>query len=359
MDRVRLAVVGAGWISQIAFLPGAAQAPGVEVVALVSGSEAAARSLAAFHGIAQVVPYEGFDALMASDTVDAVYIALPNSMHCDYAVRAARAGKHVLVEKPLALDEAECRAIIAAAEAAGVWLMTAYRLHSDPGTVAVLEAVRAGEIGDPRYIQSAFSFQSAPDNHRLKATHWGGPLQDIGVYCLNAARHVFGAEPVQVMAMAERGPGDARFAEVDEAVAVTLRFPGGRLAQFTASFGAADVDMYRIVGTEGEIVVDPGFLFQTDVGFALRRGGQEHRRHTAEPCDHFGAMATYFADCIRDGVRPEPDGEEGMADVIIMRAIEESLATGRAVGLDLPERKVHPGAGTARQVARTERRLVL
>lgn len=178
---IRYAVVGAGWISQEAFLPGVAQSGNSCVAALVTGDPGRVRPLAEFHGIPQVVSYAEYDALLAGDPVDvdAVYIALPNSMHADYAIRAARAGKHVLVEKPLSRTEAEARAMIAAAEAAGVFLMTAYRLHNEPGTIAVLEKIRAGAIGRPLFFQSVFGFQAKPGNHRLKAEHWGGPLQDM------------------------------------------------------------------------------------------------------------------------------------------------------------------------------------
>ena len=152
---VRYAVVGAGWISQIAFMPGVPLTGNSQMTAIVSGRTDAARKLAQFYGIEHVVGYDGYDDLLASNRIDAVYIALPNSLHADYAIRAAQAGKHVMVEKPLAVTEAECRAMIAAAEAAGVYLMTAYRLHNEPGTLHALQLVRDGAIGDPRLFRLA------------------------------------------------------------------------------------------------------------------------------------------------------------------------------------------------------------
>ena len=149
-------------------------------------------------------------------------------MHADFAIRAARAGKHVMVEKPLAVSEDEALAMIAAARAANVFLMTAYRLHNEPGTVAVLEHIRANAIGRPLFFQSVFSFQTAMGNHRLKASTWGGPLQDVGVYCINAARHIFAEEPIEAMAMSYRPEDDPRFGDIDASVAATLRFPLGR-----------------------------------------------------------------------------------------------------------------------------------
>jgi predicted dehydrogenase len=224
-----------------------------------------------------VVGYDGYDALLASPGIDAVYIALPNHMHADFAIRAARAGKHVMVEKPLAVSEDEGLAMIAAARSANVFLMTAYRLHHEPGTVAVLEHIRANAIGRPLFFQSVFSFQTSPENHRLRATAWGGSLQDVGVYCINAARHIFAEEPIEAIATAQRPADDPRFSEVDASVAAMLRFPSGDLVQFVASFGAAAVDNYRVVGTSGDLELDPGFRFETATRLRLRRDGRSSR----------------------------------------------------------------------------------
>jgi len=356
MAKVRYGVVGAGWISQIAFMPSVAQTGNSEMTAIVSGNPERAKELADFHGVPNIYSYDQYDEMLASGVVDAVYIALPNSMHADYAIRAAKAGVHALVEKPLALTVAECEAMIAAADSAGTLLMTAYRLHNEPVTVAVLDAIRSGEIGEPRLYSSVFSTQVAADNHRLKAEHWGGALQDIGVYCLNAARHVFGAEPTEAIAMSGRS-ADARFDEVDEVIAATLRFPGEAIATFTASFGAHDLDTYRVVGTEGEIDVWPGFHFLHQPRFRVRRG-EEVREVAFEPVDHFGAQTAYFSDCIMTGTRPESDGEEGLADVRALLAIEEAARTGRPQTIETPPRPSHPSPETVRMIATTEKRLV-
>ncbi|NRG18254.1 Gfo/Idh/MocA family oxidoreductase [Rhizobiales bacterium] len=358
MKKIRYAVVGAGWISQEAFLPSVAQTGNSEMTAIVTGNAANAAKLADFYGIEHVFAYERYEEMLAADIVDAVYIALPNSLHADYAIRASRAGKHVLVEKPLAITVEECEAMIAAADEAGVFLMTAYRLHTDPGTIEVLEQIRNGKIGDPRIFTSIFSYQATASNHRLKAEHWGGPLQDIGVYCLNAARHVFAAEPVEAIAMKGSGDNDPRFDEVEEAIAVTLRFPGGRLAQFVASFGADTLDTYRVVGTKGEITLEPGFRFETDTNLRLRQDEVVVLEKPSPSVDHFGGQTAYFSDCILNGVRPEPDGEEGLADVRAMLAIERAAATGKPQKIDTPPRPSHPMPEMVRHIPRTDRRLV-
>ena len=355
---IRYAVVGAGWISQQAFLPGVGQSGNSQVVAIVSGDSAKAAQLAAFHGVETVVGYDGYDALLRSSAIDAVYIALPNHLHADYAIRAAQAGKHVLVEKPLATSEQEAVAMIAAARDADVFLMTAYRLHNEPGTVAVLEHIRNNAIGRPLFFQSVFSFQTALGNHRLKKTAWGGPLQDVGVYCVNAARHIFAEEPIEAMATESWPNEDPRFDEVSAAVVAMLRFPSGGFAQFVASFGAAAVDNYRVVGTSGDLELDPGFRFETATKLRLRRGGALHETQFPQ-IDHFGAQVSYFSDCIKAGTPPEADGEEGLADLRALIAIEAAAVSGRWQTITSPPRSRRPTPDMVRLAPATDRRLVL
>jgi predicted dehydrogenase len=334
---INYAVVGAGWISQQAFLPGVGQSGNSRVAAIVTADRAKAARLADFYGIDTLVGYDGYDALLKNPEIDAVYIALPNHMHADYAIRAARAGKHILVEKPLALSEDEALAMIAAARSANVFLMTAYRLHNEPGTVAVLEHIRANAIGRPLFFQSVFSFQTVMGNHRLKAMTWGGPLQDVGVYCINAARHIFAEEPTEAMGMAHRPGDDPRFAEVDASFSALLRFPSGGLAQFVVSFGAASVDNYRVVGSLGDLELDPGFKFETATRLRLRRDGKIVETQFPQ-VDHFGAQVAYFSDCIAAGAPPEPDGEEGLGDMRALIAIERAVSTGQSQPISSPPR---------------------
>jgi len=359
MKKVRYAVVGSGWISQIAFMPGVAQTGNSELTAIVSGNRENAARLARFYGVEHVFAYQDYDRMLRQGIVDAVYIALPNSLHADYAIRAANAGVHALIEKPLAVSVAECEAMIAAAAKAGVFLMTAYRLHNEPGTLEVLDMIRRGDIGDPRFFTSVFSFQAGVGNHRLKPEHWGGPLQDIGVYCLNAARHVFASEPVEAMAMTGDGGGDPRFAEVEETISASLRFPGGRIAHFIASFGGDGLDMYRVVGSSGEIEVRPGFSFETATELRLSRGGKLMVEKTFPQVDQFSGQTAYFSDCILKGIRPEADGEEGLADVRALLAIERAARSATSQLIASPPRPVHPTAAMMRSFPPVTRRLML
>ena len=329
---IRYAVVGAGWISQEAFLPAVALTGNSRMQAIVSGSPDAAGKLAAFHGVPEVVGYDGYDALLASDQIDAVYIALPNDLHADYTIRALKAGKHVMVEKPLATTLAEGEAMLAAARDSGSFLMTAYRLHNEPATYAMIKAVRSGQIGEPVYFGSTFGFQTPLGNHRLKAGHWGGALPDVGVYCLNAARHVFAAEPIAVQAMSSRPATDPRFAEIDGSLAVTLKFPGERLAQFFCSFGSATSESIRLIGSTGELILEQAFKFDTQPKMTVR-SDQAEQILQFDRVDHFAGQIAYFSDCIVSKTPPEPDGEEGLADMRALLAIDEAARTGETIKL--------------------------
>ena len=343
--HVRYAVVGMGYISQAAILPAFAHAKrNSRLVALVSDDPEKQRKLARRHGAERTYGYEEYDECLASGEVDAVFIALPNSMHRDYAVRAANAGVHVLCEKPMALTEGECADMIRAAGESSVKLMIAYRLHFEGANLAAIEAVRAGKLGEPRIFTSTFTMQiEDEDNIRLKADLGGGALYDIGVYCINAARYLFRAEPEEVFAWSATRD-DPRFDEVDEMTSAVLRFPDQRLASFTVSFGAADVSTYRIVGTEGDLRVEPAYEMAEDLVHHLTRKGRT-REKSFPKRDQFAPELLHFSRCVLEDLDPEPGGAEGLADVRIVRALLRSAETGTPVALDIVPPPERPGAG--------------
>src|SRR2546423_5986995 len=248
--KVRYAVVGLGHIAQAAVLPAFRHASkNSELVALVSGDVVKLRELSRRYRVPLQTPYEEYESLLQSGKVDAVYIAEPNSLHIDFVVRAANAGIHVLCEKPLGITETECRQMIDACKKNSVKLMTAYRLHFEKSNLEAVRLVQSGAIGTPRFFNSIFSLQVRPGNIRVQKSLGGGPLFDLGVYCINAARSLFRAEPAEVAAFTATG-ADKRFREVEEMAGVVLRFPNDALASFVCSFGAIDSDEYHIVGTK-------------------------------------------------------------------------------------------------------------
>jgi glucose-fructose oxidoreductase len=263
--------------------------------------------------------------MLDSGEADAIYLSVPNSLHREYAVRALESGVHVLCEKPMAPTEADCRAMIDASRQSGAKLMIAYRLHFEPATIEAIETLRSGQLGDPRFFSSVFAQQISQQNSRTKAEVWANPLPDMGPYPINAVRHLFQAEPIETFAFAAR-KNEPRFAEIDEMFTVALRFPAERLASFTVSYGANPVDQYRIDCTEGSIELNPGFMFSQPLKHKLTLGQKAVERNFPQT-DQFGAETKYFSDCILDNTEPEPDGEEGLADVRVINAIEQSLRT--------------------------------
>jgi predicted dehydrogenase len=325
---VRYAVVGLGHIAQVAVLPAFAQAQrNSRLVALV-GSDARKRQLVARnYGIENTYGYDDYEACLRE--VDAVYIALPNSMHAEYTIRAARAGVHVLCEKPMAVTVDECRSMIAACRRHRVKLMIAYRLHFEEINLAVIDLVRRGRIGVPKFFNSSFAMTVRGANIRTNGEMGGGTLYDIGVYCINAARHLFRAEPRDVMAISVNS-GGALLREIDESTGALLHFEGDRVAAFVTSFNAADVGAYRIVGTKGQVRVDPAYEYAEGLSYELTIGDKTSRKRIPKR-DQFAPELLYFSDCIRRNREPEPSGEEGLQDVRIVQALYQSAKTRRAV----------------------------
>jgi glucose-fructose oxidoreductase len=328
--QVRYGVVGLGHIAQVAVLPAFAHARrNSRLTALVSGDPRKLDAMSRRYRVEGTFSYDEYDECLRH--VDAVYIALPNSMHAEYTVRAARAGVHVLCEKPMAVTARECERMIAACRDNRVKLMIAYRLHFEELNMAVVDLVRRGRIGDLKFFNSSFSLRVRHGNIRGRDALGGGTLYDIGVYCINAARYLFRAEPTAVMAISVNS-GAANVREIDESTAAVLRFDGERVAAFVTSFNATDVSAYRIVGTRGEIRVDPAYEYASGLGYALTVDGKTTRRRVGKR-DQFAPELLYFSDCIRKDRMPEPSGDEGLQDVRIVEALYKSARTGRAVAI--------------------------
>ena len=202
--KVRYAVVGAGWISQAQFMPGVAHTGNSELTAIVTGDHRKAEALGRRYGIERAYHYDAYVAALDSRGFDAVYLAVPNAQHREYAVPALERGLHVLLEKPMATTEEDCRAISTAARKSGAKLMVAYRLHFEPATVEAFRPVSGGALGEVRLFTSTFTQHVSRANHRAQMGFWAGPVADMGPYPINAARNLFRAEPVEVFASGAR-----------------------------------------------------------------------------------------------------------------------------------------------------------
>ena len=345
MRPVRYAVVGLGFISQLTVLPAFRNARNSRLAALVSGDVDKRRELGRVYGV-PTYSYDEYDSLLKSGVIDAVYIGLPNHLHREFTIRAARAGVHVLCEKPLAVTVADCKAMIAACKRHRVKLMTAYRLHFEKATLGAIRATRDGTLGKPLLFSSSFSFRITQANVRLmKASEGGGPLYDIGVYCINAVRNLFGAEPIE--AYATLAGGRRRGRQAEESANCTLRFPDGKMAAFQVSFASATSSEYRVLGTKGMLRAAPGYGFSEKLRVTIVAGGKEKTMEYPRT-DHFGPQLIHFSNCIRRGREPGPNGEEGLADVRVIRALYKSAATGKPV--KLARRRARPAPSPAQQI---------
>jgi predicted dehydrogenase len=342
--KIRYAVVGLGYISQIAALPAFAHAKkNSELTALVSDDAQKLKKLGAKYKVKRLYDYDQFDDLLASGEVDAVYIGLPNHLHHEYTLRAARAGVHVLCEKPMAVTVEECEEMIRACQENNVKLMIAYRLHFEEANLKAIEIVNSGRIGEPRMFNSIFTNQVEEGNIRLRRGTGGGTLYDIGIYCINAARYLFRSEPIEVFATTANN-GEKRFNEVEEMTSAIMRFPDERLANFTCSFGAADVSAYQVVGTKGALRVDPAYEFSGDLKHTLTINGKSRER-TFPKRDQFAPELIYFSDCILTDQEPEPSGKEGLNDVRIIRALYRSAETAQPIRIGKLEKDERPHIG--------------
>ncbi len=330
MKKIRYAVVGLGHIAQVAVLPGFKESPHSELVALVSGSSKKLKELSKKYKVERSYDYDDYDECLKSGKIDAVYIALPNHLHESYAVRAAEAGIHVLCEKPIEVSSQASERMIRAARKNRVKLMIAYRLHFDPATLKAIQIANSGKIGDLRYFTSEFGYQLRTANIRMMPEEGGGPLNDIGIYCINAVRNLFRSEPTEVYAIASSP--DKRFAGMHETVTAVLRFPQGKMATFTCSFGSAPISRYRIVGTRGDLSMDNAYEYVGKMKQILTVD-EKKREWTYKAGDQFSAEIEYFSNCVRKNKDPEPSGQHAIADVKIIEALYRSIEKGSPISM--------------------------
>ena len=329
---VRYAVVALGDIAQEAFLPGVAHTGNSAVTAFVTGDPEKARVLGKRHGVTDIYDYGQFDTLLKSGKIDAIYLATPNWRHAEFAIPALQAGIHVLAEKPLEISVAKCREIVEARNASKAKLMTAYRLHFEPATLDLIDKIRAGTLGDVHLFSSVFTLKLDPENHRARHGDEAGPVFDLGPYPINAARYVFEAEPTEVISATGTRDPQSGLGDFSHTVAATLRFPGDRIAQFIVSYVLNPLDTLHAVGTKGSVQLSPAYMFGKSLEQHLAIG--ENKSHASfKNTDQFGGELKYFSDCILEDRDPEPDGEEGLADVRVIEGIIQAIKTGRSVQL--------------------------
>ncbi len=339
-QKIGFAVVGLGNLALQQILPGFAQSKFCKVAALVSGDRAKALQVAAQHGVAEqsVYSYADFDKIADNPDVQVVYVVLPNALHEEYVVRAAKAGKHVLCEKPMATSPAECERMIAACKAAARHLMVAYRIQYEPNNYRIKALSRSGgEFGRVKMIEG-FNGQNQGDPNQWRqklSLAGGGSLPDVGLYCLNTFRYLTGEEPLEVTGHTYSTPGDPRFKDVEELCYWSMRFPSGVVANAASSYGSHESRRYRVLAESGWFGLDPAFSYgglQQEQSYA--KGPVEYRMTPKiEAKQQFALEMDHMAECVKLGKTPYTPGEEGLQDHRIMAAIYESAASGRPVAL--------------------------
>jgi predicted dehydrogenase len=334
--KVGYCVIGLGTIADH-FMRGVQTSSNSKITGLVSGHRDKAERIAAQYGVpkSSIYSYEDMDKFRDNKTIDAVYVALPNSMHAEYTIRSAKAGKHVLCEKPMSTTVSEAEAMIAMCKTAQVQLMIAYRCHYEPLHLKAVKLIRDGALGKVQTLDGAFGFNAAPGAWRLnKALAGGGSLFDVGIYVVNACRYLTGEEPVKFNAVTSTIDQDGRFLTVEENVSWTLKFPSGVIATGSSTYGAQMPGYIKAFGSKGWLEIAPAFNYD---GVRLRakfwtgaKGAPDIEIDEANPETdpmHFTREANHFSECVIQRKTPKSPGEEGLRD---MRYIEALYASVRA-----------------------------
>ncbi|SDU15537.1 Predicted dehydrogenase [Verrucomicrobium sp. GAS474] len=340
--RIGFAIVGLGGLAHDQLLPAFSLSKRARIAGLVSGSPEKASAVAGQYGVKQdsVYGYDEWERIAQNPDIDAVYLAVPNSLHAQYTFLAAKAGKHVLCEKPMATSAIEAQQMIDACAQASRKLMVAYRCQYEVFNRALIDLVRQNLLGQVGLIE-ACNVQSIgnPLQWRLKkALSGGGSLPDLGLYCVNSARAVLGEEPFEVSARVWNPPNDPRFSEVEDTMAFTLRFPGGALVNCSSSYSLHRSQSLRVYGTQGWAELENAFAYR---GPRLIVHGKDGTKEiTTEPTlefqNPFALELDHFASCIVRDVKPYTPGEEGLQDHRIMEALYQSARMGRTAALAFP-----------------------
>jgi predicted dehydrogenase len=329
------AIVGLGELALKEVMPAFAECKISKPVALVSGHRDKAEKIARAHEIAgdAIYHYENFDKIVSDPRIDVVYIILPNSMHAEFTIRALKAGKHVLCEKPMAVSVEEGMAMKKAADEAGKKLAIAYRLHYEPMNQQVMAWCKERKFGEIKTFTSSNCQMVKAPNIRLSSKLGGGPLTDTGIYSINAARYVIGEEPVEVTGVAIRPKDDPRFKEVPETISYTLRYPSGVIATCDTSFGTSESRRYRVLCTKGFIEMDPAFSYR---GLKLRTKEDLDQPEQSEftevnirQVNHFAEEMDGFSKAILNNEEIRTPADMGIADLKIIAAIDKAIASGK------------------------------
>lgn len=332
-SKVGFAVVGLGAISRTSVLPAFGHARRARLIALVSRERSKAMDWARRYRAESAYAASEFAACLKDPRVEAVYIATPPGTHLELTAQAARAGKHVLCEKPLAADSLQSKAMVEICKKNRVLLMTAYRKYFEPSACTLKKLVQGGELGRIDMIHSAFSEQHVAG----KSLDWllnrglagGGPLMDLGIYCVNTGRWLLDENPMQAIAVSWKHDAK-RFRDVEEGISFRLEFPSGPILQASTTYNPAISSFVFVQGTKGWACLTPAFTFDEPRRLTGKIRGRAFER-TFKVIDEFAPELDAFSSAMRSGKPVEPDGAEGHRDMRIIEAIYRAAEEHRAV----------------------------
>jgi predicted dehydrogenase len=334
-EKVGFAVVGLGTIAKSSVLPAFSKCRRARLIALVGRDKEKAGALAKKFRAMATYESAQFAQCVADPAISAVYIATPPGEHLSFALQAAKAGKHILCEKPLAATVDQAAKMVEACRESGVLLMTAYRKYFEPSTLYLKKLIRDGALGRIDVIHTSFSELHVPG----VSLDWlldpqlagGGPLMDLGVYCVNTARWLAGEDPIAVTAQAWRNDSE-RFRHVEEGISFRMQFPGGLVVQGSSSYGAALSSFVFIQGTKGWVCLTPAFPFDEERWLIGKIAGRALVKKF-KVVDEFAPEIDAFAEAVQKKQPVEPDGVQGLRDMQIMHAIYEAAKQQKSVAI--------------------------
>jgi predicted dehydrogenase len=324
-STVNFAVVGLGSLSTNQIAPALQSTKVAKLAGIVTGTPAKADKWSAQYGIDRrnIYNYDNYDKLVDNDAIDAVYIVLPNSMHKEFTIRAAKAGKHVLCEKPMANSSQDCRDMIQACKDNQRKLAIGYRCQFEPHHLHCMELSRSGKFGPLKAIEAGFGFKIGdPNQWRLKRDlAGGGAMMDVGVYALQACRYLTGEEPAAITAQ-ETKTDPKKFAEVDETITWTMTMPSGVNCYCSTSYAFNGINRFNAYADKGWFGLDPAY------SYGGNKGNSSDGPIQFEQIDQFAAEMDAFAQCVLDDRASKVPGEEGLRDLLAVEAIYQSIRSG-------------------------------
>ncbi len=325
-NKLGIALVGLGEYSKGQLAPALKETEHCYLAGLVSGSREKALQWASEYDVpdTNIYDYNNFDEVAKNKEIDIIYVVLPNSMHKEFVIRAARAGKHVITEKPMATSVEDCEAMIAACKEAGVMLSVGYRLHFEPHNQEMIRHGRDQTYGSINKVIALNGMGSTQGWRLNRQLAGGGPLMDVGIYCVQGARYTTGLEPIAVTAEFEPKKDPETFKDVEEAIGWKMEFPGGIVAECRTSY-SEEMNLLRAEATNGWFELSPAYEYEGIEGRTIK--GEMKVSNVNQQARQMDD----FAIAIKEN-RPTPvPGEMGLQDVKILMAIYKAAHTGQRV----------------------------